>query len=109
MNRCARHLGEAWGVKLRYTPRAATELDKVLSDIELESRGLFALRRRVRSIINLILQYPHAAPLRSKRGIRCIAVYSYPYLIFPPARGLLTLALAARSLAGPADAVLCGL
>jgi hypothetical protein len=37
-----RHLGEAWAVKLRYTPRAATELDKVLSDIELESRGRFA-------------------------------------------------------------------
>jgi toxin ParE1/3/4 len=70
-------------VKLRYTPRAAVELDKVLSDIELESRqGALRVKARVQSIINLILQYPHAAPLRSKRGIRRMVVYPYPYLIF---------------------------
>ena len=70
-------------MRLRYTLRAAAELDKVLADIELESsQGALRVKARVQAVIDLILQYPHAAPLRSKRGIRRIAVYPYPYLIF---------------------------
>jgi toxin ParE1/3/4 len=70
-------------VKLRYTPRAAAELDKVLSDIELESRqGALRVKARVQSVINLILQYPGAGPVRGKRDVRRIVVHPYPYLIF---------------------------
>jgi toxin ParE1/3/4 len=69
-------------VKLRYTPKAAAELDKVLADIKLESpQGALHVKSRVQVVINLILRYPHAAPLRSKRGIRRIVVHPYPYLI----------------------------
>ena len=75
-------------MRLRYTLRAAAELDKVLADIELESpQGAIRVKARIQAVINLILQYPHAAPLRSKRGIRRIVVYPYPYLIFYKATG----------------------
>ncbi len=75
-------------MKLRYTPRAVAELDKVLTDIELESPlGALRVKARVQAVVNLILQYPHAVPLRSKRGIRRIMAHPYPYLIFYKATG----------------------
>jgi len=64
-------------VKLRYTPRAANRTRLGLIRYWTGIPRVLGVKTRVRSIINLILQYPHAAPLRSKRGIRCIVVYSY--------------------------------
>ena len=69
-------------MKLRYTPKAAAELDKVLADIKRESpQGALGVQSRVRVVIDLILRYPHAAPLRGKRGIRRLLAHPYPYLI----------------------------
>ena len=73
----ARHLGEAWPVKLRYTLRGAAELDKVLVYIEERSpQGARHVQARIQAIINLLLQHPHAGQLTSKG--RCAAWWLLP-------------------------------
>jgi toxin ParE1/3/4 len=48
-------------VKLRYTLRAAAELDKVLTYIEERSpQGARRVQIRIQVIINLLLRHPHA-------------------------------------------------
>jgi len=70
-------------VKLRYTLRGAAELDKVLAYIEARSpQGARRVQTRIRAIINLLLQYPHAGQLTSKGRLRRLVASPYPYLIF---------------------------
>jgi plasmid stabilization system protein ParE len=70
-------------VKLRYTPRGAAELDKVLAHIEARSpQGARRVQTRIQVIINLLLQHPHAGRLTSKGRLRRIIASPYPYLIF---------------------------
>jgi plasmid stabilization system protein ParE len=53
-------------VKLRYTLRGAAELDKVLAYIEERSpQGARHVQTRIQTIINLLLQHPHAGQLTS--------------------------------------------
>jgi toxin ParE1/3/4 len=70
-------------VKLRYTPRAATELSEVLEYIEDRSPlGASHVRARIQGIINLLLRHPHAGQLTSNRRLRRMVVSPHPYLIF---------------------------
>jgi plasmid stabilization system protein ParE len=70
-------------VKLRYTPRAAAELDEVLAYIEARSpQGARRVQRRIQVIINLLLQHPHAGQLTNKGRLRRMIASPYPYLIF---------------------------
>lgn len=70
-------------MKLRYTPRGAAELDKVLAYIEARSpQGARRVQTRIQVIINLLLQHPHAGRLTSKGRLRRIIASPYPYLIF---------------------------
>jgi toxin ParE1/3/4 len=70
-------------VRLRYTLRAAVELDEILADIEAQSpQGARRVRTRIQVIINLLLQHPHAGQLTSKGRLRRMIVSPYPYLIF---------------------------
>jgi toxin ParE1/3/4 len=70
-------------VKLRYTPRGAAELDKVLAYIEARSpQGARRVQTRIQVIINMLLQHPHAGRLTSKGRLRRIIASPYPYLIF---------------------------
>jgi len=70
-------------VKLRYTLRAAAELDKVLAHIEAQSpQGARRVQARIQAIINLLLQHPHAGQLTSKGRLRRMVASPYPYLIF---------------------------
>jgi toxin ParE1/3/4 len=70
-------------VRLRYTLRAAAELDEVLVYIEARSpQGARRVQARIQVIINLLLQHPHAGQLTSKSRLRCMIVSPYPYLIF---------------------------
>jgi toxin ParE1/3/4 len=70
-------------VKLRYTLRAAAELDQVLDYIEARSpQGAYHVRARIQAIINLLSEHPHAGRLTSKGRLRRVIVAPYPYLIF---------------------------
>jgi len=70
-------------VKLRYTFRAAAELDGVLTYIaERSPQGARRVQMRIQEIINLLLQHPNAGTLTSKRRLRRMVVHPYPYLIF---------------------------
>lgn len=70
-------------MKLRYTLRAAAELDKVLAYIEERSpQGAGHVKTRIQEMMALLLQHPHAGHLTSKSRLRRMIVYPYPYLIF---------------------------
>ena len=70
-------------MKLRYTLRAATELDEILSFIDERSpQGARSVKSRIQAMTALLLQHPQAGHLTSKSGIRRMVVYPYPYLIF---------------------------
>lgn len=70
-------------MKLRYTLRAAAELDEILSFIDERSpQGALRIKARIQAMTGLLLEHPQAGHLTSKSGIRRIVVYPYPYLIF---------------------------
>jgi plasmid stabilization system protein ParE len=70
-------------VKLRYTLRAAAELDEVLTYIEERSpQGALRVQTRIQVIINLLLRHPHAGQLTSKGHLRRMVASPYPYSIF---------------------------
>jgi toxin ParE1/3/4 len=70
-------------VKLRYTIRAAAELDEILSSIDEQSpQGARGVKERLRAVIDLLLQYPESGRLTSKGRLRRVVAYPYPYLIF---------------------------
>ena len=70
-------------MKLRYTLRAAAELDEVLAYIDERSPlGARHVKTRIQEMMALLLLHPHAGSLTSKRGLRRVIVYPYPYLIF---------------------------
>jgi plasmid stabilization system protein ParE len=69
-------------VKLRYTRRAAAELDAVLCYIDERSpQGAHAVKTRIHEMIALLLQQPLAGHHTSKSQLRRMVVYPYPYLI----------------------------
>ena len=54
-------------MKLRYTLRAAAELDEVLTDIAARSpQGARRVQARILAIITLLLQYPSAGQRTTK-------------------------------------------
>lgn len=70
-------------MRLRYTPRAAAELDGVLAYIaERSPRGAANVKRRVQALIALLLRHPEAGQRTSRAGLRRIVAHPYPYLIF---------------------------
>lgn len=70
-------------MKLRYTLRAATELSEVLDYVEHQSPlGAHRVQVRIQTIINLLLEHPHAGQLTSNSRLRRMVVSPYPYLIF---------------------------
>ncbi len=70
-------------MKLRYTRRAADELAKVLDYIDERSpQGANRVKLRILEMTTLLLQHPQVGTLTTKRRLRRIVVYPYPYLIF---------------------------
>ncbi len=70
-------------MKLRYTLRAAEELDQVVSYIDKRSpQGAHHIKARIKAIIDLIALHPHAGQLTNTRRLRRVVVHPYPYLIF---------------------------
>ena len=70
-------------MKLRYTRRAADELEEVLAYIEERSPlGAHHVQARIQVIIELLLRHPRAGQLTSSRRVRRLVGSPYPYLIF---------------------------
>jgi plasmid stabilization system protein ParE len=70
-------------VRLRYTLRAAAELDEVLAYIKERSpQGARHVQARIQAVINLLLQYPDAGQLTNKGRLGRVVASPYSYLIF---------------------------
>ena len=70
-------------MKLRFTIRAAAELDEILTSIDEQSpQGARHVKERLRAVIDLLLQYPESGRLTSKGRLRRVVAYPYPCLIF---------------------------
>ena len=67
-------------MRLRYTRRAAEELDQVLSYIERRSsKGARHVKARIQAVIGLIAAYPQSGTLTSTAGR--VVFHPFPYLI----------------------------
>jgi addiction module RelE/StbE family toxin len=76
-------LGEVWPVRLRYTRRAARQLDAVLAYItERSPEGAQHVMDRLEAAIDLVRDHPRSGALTGKRDFRRIVANPYPYLIF---------------------------
>ncbi|MGJ0395028.1 MAG: type II toxin-antitoxin system RelE/ParE family toxin [Methylocystis sp.] len=70
-------------MKLRYTQRAAAELEEVFAFIDERSpQGARSIKARIQAMTALLLEHPQAGHVTSKSGLRRMVVYPYPYLIF---------------------------
>lgn len=70
-------------MKLRYTRRAAAELEEALAYIEERSPlGVRRVQARIQAIVNLLLEHPKAGQLTSNGRLRRMVASPYPYLIF---------------------------
>jgi len=66
-------------VKLRYTRRAAVELEEVLAYIEERSPlGARNVQARIKAIVDLLLQHPHAGQLTRNGRLRRMVASPYP-------------------------------
>ena len=76
-------MGEAWAVKVRFTPRALRQLTEVLAHIEVQSpRGATSVKRRLQAVIDILADHPNSGRATSKGDLRRFAVTPYPYVIF---------------------------
>jgi toxin ParE1/3/4 len=76
-------LGEAWPLKLRYTPKALAELDEILGYIiERSPQGARHVHERIQAMTALLLKYPQAGQLTSHPRLRRITTPPYPFAIF---------------------------
>jgi toxin ParE1/3/4 len=70
-------------VKLRFTLRAAAELERVLAYIDERSpEGAHRVKRRIHDLLEAVASHPKVGAATSRRGLRRIVVYPYSYLIF---------------------------
>lgn len=70
-------------MKLRYTRRAAAELEEALAYIEEQSPlGAHHVQARIEAIFELLLRHPRAGQRTSNGRLRRLVVSPYPYLIF---------------------------
>jgi toxin ParE1/3/4 len=76
-------LGEVRFVKVRYTRRALSQLEKILRHIRGESpAGAQSVELRLRAVVNLLESHPFLGRQMQEAGVRRIVVDPYPYLIF---------------------------
>jgi toxin ParE1/3/4 len=70
-------------MRLRYTPEALVELDRVLADIaEHSPQGASRVQAHIKAVIDLLLRHPNAGQLTSLKPMRRIIATPYPYLVF---------------------------
>ena len=70
-------------MKLRYTRRAAAELEEILAYIDEHSPvGARHVQARIKAITDLLLQHPKAGQVTSNYRLRRMVTSPYPYLVF---------------------------
>jgi toxin ParE1/3/4 len=68
---------------VRFTLRAAAELDELLTYIDEQSpHGARAVKTRIQVMLDLVAHYPDAGRPAGRRGLRRVAAHPFPYLIF---------------------------
>jgi toxin ParE1/3/4 len=69
-------------MRLRYTKRAAQQIDKSLSYIAEQSpQGAAHVRERLFAAVTLLQYRPYAGRATSRAGIRRFSLLPYPYFI----------------------------
>jgi toxin ParE1/3/4 len=70
-------------MKVRFTERAADELENIVSYLQERSpTGALNVQRSFRESLGLLSQYPGVGRRQSVDGIRKLKVSRYPYLIY---------------------------
>jgi toxin ParE1/3/4 len=70
-------------MRVRYTPRARTDIVSILTYIErLSPKGARNVARALRKTIELIGQFPHSSRAAGESGTRVLPVGRYPYLVY---------------------------
>ena len=77
-------MGEAWPVKIRYTPEALADLAAILEYIaERAPRGAERLKNRLKAAEQMLGLFPSSCPTcRRYPWLRRTLVSPYPYAIF---------------------------
>jgi toxin ParE1/3/4 len=76
-------LDEAASVKLRFTKRAARQIDAIIDHIAVESpQGARRVRERMHTVTALLVDHPHMGQLTDLENVRRAIVSPYPYMIF---------------------------
>lgn len=76
-------MGEAWLVKVIYTPSALIQIDKALGYIEERNpRGAQRVKLRIKGMVDILAQQPMAGHSTNRPGVRRMVVSPYPYAIF---------------------------
>jgi len=70
-------------VRLRYTPQALADLEKILDYIGVRSpQGARRVQQRIQALIDLLPAHPRIGVRTSDPAIRRLVVIPYPYLVF---------------------------
>lgn len=70
-------------MRVRFTRRAAAQLDAILSYIDARSpQGAKRVKMRLHAVLNMLAEQPGIGALTTKHGIRRVVAIPYPYLIF---------------------------
>ena len=74
-------------MRLRYTRPALDDLDQILTWIsERSPRGANSVHRRIKTVLELLCEFPGIGTPTSEPDLRRITTHPYPYLIFYEAR-----------------------
>jgi plasmid stabilization system protein ParE len=70
-------------MRVRYTPRARSDLRSILQFIDERSpKGAVNVKRAIQRTIELIAEFPEAGRVAGEEGIRVLPAGRYPYLIY---------------------------
>ena len=76
-------MGQVRAVRLRYTRPALADLDTILDYIATRSpQGARRVQARIRTVIDLLPNFPQLGRPTNNPAIRRIAATPYPYVIF---------------------------
>jgi plasmid stabilization system protein ParE len=69
-------------VKLRYTKRAAAQIDAALAFVaERSPQGAGNIAQRLFALLTLLTEQPHAGQPTTRAGVRRLSASPYPYVI----------------------------
>ena len=70
-------------MKIRYTPRARSDLQAIVEYLgDRSPQGMRNVRRALEVTIQLIGQYPNSGRLAGEQTVRVLPVGRYPYLVY---------------------------